>query len=79
MRDKANVRKPFRMTAFIRRRRSLCSHENCLWSGDKRFDRSQKCQDDFETMARTRWQWKPGHRPGFHTGETRDAYAVVSS
>ena len=51
MRDKMNVRKLFRMTAFIRRRRSLCSHENRLWSGEKRFDRSQKWQDEFETHS----------------------------
>ena len=51
MREKMNVRKLFRMTAFIRRRRSLCSHENRLWSGEKRFDRSQKWQDEFETRS----------------------------
>jgi hypothetical protein len=51
MRDKMNVRKPFRMTAFIRRRRSLSSHENRLWSGEKRFGRSQKWQDEFETHS----------------------------
>jgi hypothetical protein len=51
MRDKMNVRKLFRMTAFIRRRRSPSSHENRLWSGEKRFGRSQKWQDEFETHS----------------------------
>jgi hypothetical protein len=48
---RAKVRKLFRITAFIRRRRSLCSHENRLWSREKRFDRSQKWQDEFETHS----------------------------
>src|SRR5260370_8523848 len=37
------------MAACIRGRGSLCSHENRLWSREKRFDRSQEWQDEFET------------------------------
>jgi hypothetical protein len=65
MRKKMNVRKLFRITAFVRFRRSLCLHENRLWLRENGPIGLRNGRMNSKLIARTLRQWRPNQRPGF--------------